>query len=122
MLIIIATGTINWSLFLWEEKSMNVFIEQAGMSLLVGALLLYYGIRMILTGDAGVMRRNSAQPLKDEKQYAKEGGKLVIIMAIGSFVMGILMLFNVYVAIAEICLVLLVVGCLWKSMNGKYGA
>ena len=101
---------------------MNVFIEQAGMSLLVGALLLYYGIRMILTGDAGVMRRNSTQPLKDEKQYAKEGGKLVIIMAIGSFVMGILMLFNVYVAIAEICLVLLVVGCLWKSMNGKYGA
>lgn len=101
---------------------MDAFLERAGMSMLVAVFLLYYGIRMMVTGDAGMMRRNNVQPLKDEKRYAKEGGKLVIVLAIGSFVMGILLMINVYVAIAEICLVVLVVGCLWKQMNAKYGA
>lgn len=100
---------------------MGAIFEQAGIPLLLFVLCMYYGIRMIILKDASVIRGKNVYPLRDEKEYAEKGGILLILLGIGSLLMGILTLVNVYVAFAEILICIIIVGILWKKMNAKYG-
>ncbi len=100
---------------------MDAFLETAGVQLLLFVVCAYYGIRLILTGDASSIRSNKAKPLKDEKQYAKWAGILIIILGVGSLLMALLSLISVYLAFAELVICIAVVFILWKKMSEKYG-
>ena len=101
--------------------SLGVIFEQAGIPLLLFALCMYYGIRMIIMEDASLIRGKNKEPLKDEKTYAKEAGKLMLFYGGATFVMAILVFVNLYVAVAEIIVCTVILGILWKRMNDKYG-
>lgn len=101
---------------------LEVILEQSGIPLLLFALCMYYGIRMIVMQDASMIRGKNMDALKDEKAYAKQGGILVLALGGASLVMAILMLINTYAAVAEIVICTIVIGVLWKKMNDKYGA
>lgn len=100
---------------------MKIILEQAGIPLLLFVICMYYGFRMIMMQDSGAIRGKSDEPLKNEKEYARCGGILILALGGASLVMAILMLINVYAAVAEIIICAIVIGFLWEKMNDKYG-
>lgn len=103
---------------------MNIeqFLNDGGVPLLVSIVCIIYGIRMILTGDVTLIRSKDAGPLKNEKEYARQGGILMIFMGLASGLMSFLIMINVYIAIMEMIAALLIISVAWKNMNDKYGA
>ena len=104
------------------NMTIDTILELAGIPLLVFAVCVYYGIRLMITQNAGLIRGRDKAPLKDEKNYAKEAGKLILFFGIATLIMGILILFNTYAAVGEIAVCTLIMGVLWKRMNDQYGA
>ena len=101
---------------------MGMILEQAGIPLIMFVICLICGVRMIIMQEAGSIRGKNAGPLKDEKEYAKHGGVLLLVLAVSSLVMAVLMFINVYAAVVEFVVCTIVVSILWKKMNDKYGA
>lgn len=101
--------------------SLGEIFEKAGIPLLLFAICMYYGIRMIIMEDATLVRGKNKEPLKNEKAYAKEGGKLMLFFGAATLVMAVLVFVNLYVAVAEIIVCTVILGVLWKRMNNKYG-
>lgn len=102
--------------------TVEYFLEQAEIPLLMFVICMYYGLRLLILGDVSAIRGKNKEPLKDEQSYAKEGGKLLLFFGVATLVMGILIFINLYVAVAEIIVCTLILGVLWKRMNAKYGA
>lgn len=102
--------------------TVETFLEQAGIPLLIFVVCMYYGMRLLILRDVNSIRGKNKEPLKDEKAYAMEAGKLILFFGAATLVMGILIFVNLYVAVAEIVMCTLIMGILWKRMNDRYGA
>lgn len=102
--------------------SIEFFLEQAGIPLLIFAVCVYYGVRLLVFHDVKVIRGKDKPPVKDEAAYAEEGGKLVLFLAAATLGMAVLTFVNVYAALAEIVVCVVIMVVLWKRMNDKYGA
>lgn len=100
---------------------MDAIIELAGIPLLMFILCMFYGIRMIILQDASAIRGKNNSPLKNEKEYAKRGGILIVALGVASLLMAILLMINIYAGVIEIVICAVVIGILWKKMNDKYG-
>lgn len=97
------------------------FLETAGIPLLLFAVLVYYGVRLLILGDVSAIRGKNKPPVKDEKRYAKEAGKLMLFFAAVTLVMMFLLFINVYVAVAAVVCGTVILGILWSRMDKKYG-
>ncbi len=100
---------------------MDKFLDLAGIPLLLFVILVYYAIRLRITGDSTIIRGKDKGPLKDEKMYVKQAAGLMLFLAAASLLMMVLLFWNVRVAIAEIVVCILALGFMWKRMNDKYG-
>ena len=96
-------------------------LNQAGIPLLLFAICMFYGIRMLVTKDASAIRGKNKGPAKDEAAYAKAGGLLILFYGAATLVMAGLLFVNVYAAVAEIVICTVIMGVLWKRMNDRYG-
>ncbi|MBD5520753.1 MAG: hypothetical protein HDR03_05935 [Lachnospiraceae bacterium] len=99
----------------------EMVLEQAGIPLILFVVCMYYGLRLLIMQDVSIIRSKDKEPLKDEKAYAKAGGKLLLFYAGATLLMAVLVFVNVYAAVGEIIVCTLVMGFLWKRMNEKYG-
>lgn len=105
-----------------ERMSIDVILEQAGIPLLIFTVCVYYGLRLLILHDVGAIRGKDKPPVRDEEKYAIAAGKLILFLGASTFVMALLIFVNVYAALAEFAVCLLVMGFLWKRMEEKYGA
>lgn len=102
--------------------TLEVILEQAGIPLMIFAVCMYYGIRLIVLKDVNSIRGKNKKPVKDEKEYSMNAGKLIIFFGIATLVMAFLIFVNLYLAVGEIMVCTIIMGILWKQMNDKYGA
>lgn len=102
--------------------TVEMFLEQAGIPLLIFVVCVYYGVRLLVLQDVSAIRGKDKAPVRDEKGYAMGAGKLLLFFAAATLLMGILIFVNVYVAVAEIIVCIFIMGFLWRRMNQKYGA
>lgn len=102
--------------------TVETFLEQAGIPLLIFIVCMYYGMRLLILQDIGAIRGKDKAPVRDEKGYAVSAGKLILFFGAATFLMGILIFVNVYAAVGEIVVCTLILGILWKRMNDRYGA
>jgi len=101
---------------------MSYILEQAGIPLMIFVVCIYYGMRLIFLHDIGAIRSKDKPPVKEAEKYAVEAGKLILFLGAGTLGMAVLLFYNVYVALGEFIVCLLVMGFLWKKMEEKYGA
>ena len=97
-------------------------MSQAGIPLLIFVVCVYYGMRLMLLQDIKSIRGKGKPPVKNEKAYAKSAGKLILLFAAFTLIMGVLIFVSFELALAEICIGTVIIGILWKNMNAKYGA
>lgn len=100
---------------------MEKIIEQAGIPLLIFAVCVYYGMRLLILHDVSAIRGKDKPPVKDEKAYAIGSGKLILFLGVGTLGMAILSFVNVFAALVEIVLCIFIMAFLWKRLNDKYG-
>lgn len=102
--------------------STEMFLEQAGIPLLLFAICMYYGIRLMILQDINSILGKNKGPVKNEKEYSKKGGVLILLYGAATLVMAFLVFVNLYAALAEIIICTVIFGVLWKKMDEKYGA
>lgn len=97
-------------------------LELAWVPIMAFAMSFLYGIILFSTGNPQLLvGKKNTRPIKDSTRYAKEGGKLLLFLALGSLIMCFLLFVNVYVAFVEITLWFCVFAVLWKKIHDKFG-
>jgi len=99
----------------------NSYLSNAMIPLMLTLVMGYYAARLLIFHDTESIMGKKSGKFKDKEKYVTESGKLLLFMAAGSFIMAIVMYFNVYAAVVEIAVWFLVFGILWKRMSDKYG-
>lgn len=102
--------------------TLEYILTQAGIPLLLFVICMFYGIRLLVVQNASDIRGKNKEPLKNEKEYAKGAGKLILFFGVATLIMAALLFVNVHAAVAEIIICTIIMGILWKQMNEKYGA
>lgn len=99
----------------------NDYLSNAMIPLLMTLVLGYYAARLLIFHDTESITGKNGGKFKDKEKYVSEAGKLILFLAAGSFIMALIMYFNIYAAVAEIAIWFVIFGILWKRMNDKYG-
>lgn len=97
-------------------------LQQAGIPLILFVICMYYGLKLYILKDVTAIRGKDKPPVKNEEEYAKRGGMLIIFFGIATLVMMFLLFVNLYIALAQIVVCTVIFGILWKKMNDIYGA
>lgn len=97
------------------------FLEIAGIPLLLFAVLVYYGVGVLIRKDISAIRGKNKPPVKDEEMYAKRAGTLILFLAFAALGMAFLLFINVYAALIEFVAATLLMGILWYRMEQRYG-
>lgn len=100
---------------------MDDILEQAGIPLLITLVCVYYGLRLIFLHDVSAIRSKDKPPVREEERYAAAAGKLLLFLGAAALGMAVLLSVNVYAALAEFVVCLVIMGILWKRMDEKYG-
>ena len=98
------------------------FLSAAWLNLIAAAALLFFGIRAIVTHDLTFVRSKKAPPVKDEINYAKSAGKLMLLLAVVSLLMGVFTwLWGSFAGLAVFMVGIVIFMALWVQMDKKYG-
>lgn len=101
---------------------MERFLSGATIPIMMAAVLIYYAVRLLVLHDVDSIRgKNTGKKLKNEEMYAKEAGKLMLFLAVGSLAMAGIMYWNTIAAFVVIFIWVIIFAILWKKMDEKYG-
>ena len=64
--------------------TLEYILNQAGIPLLLFVVCMFYGIRLLVVQDASGIKGKNKGPLKNEKEFAKTGGKLILFFWCGN--------------------------------------
>ena len=104
------------------DMTFSAVMEQAGIPLIVFAVCIYFGIRLMVFKDINSIRSKNKPPVKDEEMYIKWGGILILLFGVGALGMALLLLVNITAAVIEIIAVTTAFGIAWKTLCDKCGA
>lgn len=100
----------------------DAILELTWVPIMAFAMSLLYGILLVSTGNPQLLvGKKNTRVIKDSTKYAREGGKLLLLLALGSLIMCFLLFVNVYIAFFEITIWFCVFALLWKKVYDKYG-
>lgn len=100
-------------------------INSIWLPIILGVLCMGYGIYLAVTGDPTAIRRKDKNPLlKDKDCYVKNAMWLFFFMALGCFIMVLIIQFlnNDTAATIESITWFIVFAILWKRNEDKNGA
>ena len=100
--------------------SFQAIIDQMGIELLVFAACLYFGLKLIITRDVKILKRDDPESIKHPREYALYGGLLILFLGVSALVMGIVSFFNTIAAFVVIVVAFIIMSVIWKFMHEKY--
>ena len=98
------------------------FMAVGGIPLLLAVVGFYYAWRLLYMKDLDCIRGKDKPKVREaiHDEYAVSAGKKLLIFSLGVVLNSLLLLWNMYVAFAEIVLVVIWVFVSWKKMVEKY--
>ncbi len=91
-----------------------------GIELLVFAVCLFFGIRLIITRDVSILRKEDPESIKHPREYTLYAGLILLFLGAAALVMGIVSFFNPTAAFVIIIVAVIAMGIMWKFMHEKY--
>ncbi len=95
-------------------------INQMGIELLVFAVCLFFGIRLIITRDVTIIKKEKPEEIKHPKEYTLYAGMIILFLGASALVMGIISFFNPVAAVVEIICSVVLMALMWKFIYEKY--
>ena len=99
----------------------QTIINQMGIELLVFAVCMYFGIRLLITRDVTILKKENPESIKHPREYTFYAGLIIIFLGIAAIAMGIISFFNPKVALAVIIVAVIAMGIMWKFVYEKFG-
>ena len=100
--------------------SFQEIIDQMGIELLVFAACLYFGLKLIITRDVKILKRENPESIKHPREYTLYGGILILFLGVAALIMGIVSFFNAIAAFIVIVVAFIIMSIIWKFMHEKY--
>lgn len=100
---------------------MGEIFDVVGIPLLVFAVCIYYGVRLLVTKNSSFLRGPQSKGPKDELGYSKSAAIMIFCFGIVTLGMGALMFLNAKLGIAGIVIATIIFGACWKRLNDKHG-
>ena len=95
-------------------------INQMGIEILVFLVCMYFGVRLIITRDVSIIKKEEPESIKHPKEYTLYAGLLLLFLGIAALVMGVVSFFDPVIAVVIIVIAVVVMGIMWKFMHEKY--
>ncbi len=98
----------------------NDVVNQMGIEMLVFAVCLFFGMRLIITRDVSIIKKENPEEIRHPKEYTLYAGLILLFLGVAALIMGIISFFNPTAAFIEIILAVIAMGVMWKFMHEKY--
>ena len=100
--------------------NLQEIINQMGIELLVFAVCLFFGIRLIITRDVTIIKKEHPEEISHPKEYTLYTGLIILFLGGSALAMGIISFFNPVAAMIEIIGSVILMSLMWKFIYDKY--
>lgn len=98
----------------------QTIVNQMGIEILAFAVCMFFGIRLIITRDVKILKKENPESIKHPNEYTFFAGLIIIFLGISAIVMGIVSFFNQIAALIVIVAAVVIMGFMWKIVYEKY--
>ncbi len=95
-------------------------VNQMGIEMLVFAVCLFFGLRLIITRDVSIIKKENPEEIKHPKEYTLYAGIILLFLGVAALVMGVVSFFNPIAAFVIIIVAVIAMGIAWKFMHERY--
>ena len=101
--------------------TVSEIINHAGIELLIFAVCVFFGLRLVITKDVRIIKKEHPEEIRDPGKYASYAGWIILFLGVIALVMAVISFFNVIAAVIWAVAAIIVMGILWKILYEKYG-
>ena len=98
----------------------QTIVNQMGIEILAFAVCMFFGIRLIITRDVKILKKENPESIKHPNEYTFYAGLIIIFLGISAIAMGIVSFFNQIAALIVIVAAVVIMGFMWKFVHEKY--
>ncbi len=98
----------------------QTIVNQMGIEILAFAVCMFFGIRLIITRDVKILKKENPESIKHPNEYTFFAGLIIIFLGLSAIVMGIVSFFNQIAALIVIVAAVVIMGFMWKIVYEKY--
>ena len=98
----------------------QTIVNQMGIEILAFAVCMFFGIRLIITRDVKILKKENPESIKHPNEYTFFAGLIIIFLGISAIAMGIVSFFNQIAALIVIVAAVVIMGFMWKIVYEKY--
>ncbi len=98
----------------------QTIVNQMGIEILAFAVCMFFGIRLIVTRDVKILKKENPESIKHPNEYTFFAGLIIIFLGISAIAMGIVSFFNQIAALIVIVVAVVIMGFMWKIVYEKY--
>ena len=98
----------------------QTIVNQMGIEILAFAVCMFFGIRLIITRDVKILKKENPESIKHPNEYTFFAGLIIIFLGISAIAMGIVSSFNQIAALIVIVAAVVIMGFMWKIVYEKY--
>ena len=95
-------------------------INHMGIEMLAFAVCIFFGIRLIITRDVKILKKENPESIKHPQEYTFYAGLIIIFLGVSAIAMGIISFFNQVAALIVIVVAVVIMGFMWKVVHEKY--
>ncbi len=98
----------------------NDLVNQMGIEMLVFAVCLFFGMKLIITRDITIIKKDNPEEIKHPREYTLYAGLIILFLGLSAIVMGIVSFYNAVASLIVIIVAVIAMGIMWKFMHEKY--
>ncbi len=98
----------------------QTIVNQMGIEILAFLVCMFFGIRLIITRDVKILKKENPESIKHPKEYTFYAGLIIIFLGVSAIAMGIISFFNQVAALIVIVVAVVIMGFMWKVVHEKY--
>ncbi len=100
--------------------NIQTIVNQMGIEILAFLVCMFFGIRLIITRDVKILKKENPESIKHPKEYTFYAGLIIIFLGVSAIAMGIISFFNQVAALIVIVVAVVIMGFMWKVVHEKY--
>ena len=98
----------------------QTIVNQMGIEILAFAVCMFFGIRLIVTRDVKIIKKDNPESIKHPREYTFYAGLIIIFLGVSAIAMGIVSFFDQIAALVVIVVAVVIMGIMWKFVHEKY--